>query len=291
MDKIFFCEILKIYGQWIGDVLKFCKVRKMRESNFFTFVEYLNAQVANSNEYCIAKAIIASVDRIMMLSLEEIADQASISVASVSRFVKKLGFESFADFKLAMYLQMNDIVKMRGMVNSSRFKNNDVTSLVDTMYQNGRANLEGTYDSLDKAKLEQLVKSLKNASSVTFLGDYHALASFYLVQLDLMAHKIPCYSFYNRDYAHQSFRGLGQSDLVIYFSVTTNFNNPDDLQALKSASRWGARLICLAQEEFLYDGLEFDLFYKYGLNESYNDGYYSLFLLSNIISNMLYLDL
>lgn len=263
----------------------------MRESNFFTFVEYLNAQVANSNEYCIAKAIISNVDRMMMLSLEEIADQASISVASVSRFIKKTGFDSFADFKLAMYLQMNDIVKMRGMLNSSRFKKNDVANLVDTMYQSGQANLKGTYDSLDKAKLEVLVRSLKNASSVTFLGDYHALASFYLVQLDLMAHKIPCYSFYNRDYARQSFRQLGPFDLVIYFSVTTNFNNPDDLQALESACKQGARLICLGQDEFIHDGLEFFLFYRYGRKDSCNDGYYSLFLLANIISNMLYLDL
>ena len=77
----------------------------MRESNFFTFIEYLNARVANGNEYCIAKAIMDNVDKIMMVSLEEIADQANISVASVSRFVKKMGFESFADFKLALHLQ------------------------------------------------------------------------------------------------------------------------------------------------------------------------------------------
>ena len=101
-----------------------------------------------------------------------------------------------------------------------------MTNLASSMYQSAQTNLQSTYENIDELKLTLLAQTLKKANSVTFLGDYHALASFYLVQLDLMAHKIPCYSFYNPEYTHDNFKHLGVDDIIVYFSVTENFNNP-----------------------------------------------------------------
>lgn len=262
----------------------------MKESSFFTFVEYLNAQVVNTSELAIAKVIVANVDKIMMLSLEQIASQANISSASVSRFVKKLGFDSFAGFKLALYIQLNDIAKLRENQNQRQFGQTGIAGLSLRMYQNSQNNLQSTYASLDQQKLGAIATSLKNANTVTFLGDYHALASFYLVQLDLLAHKIPCYSFYNREYAHQGIAMLTSADVIVYFSVAANFNNPQDHLMLQKARNQKAKIICFCQDEPESGQIDFDILYPYGKARSINDGYYSLFLLANIISNLIYLE-
>ena len=65
----------------------------------FKLINSCNTQVANNNDYNIARTILSYVNDLEIVSLEELANQANILQASVRRFIKKMGFKSYQDFR------------------------------------------------------------------------------------------------------------------------------------------------------------------------------------------------
>ena len=61
---------------------------KRHEQLGFNFFRYCNENLSNTNEYNIARIIIEHIGDIKTVSLEQIAQEANISIASVSRLLK-----------------------------------------------------------------------------------------------------------------------------------------------------------------------------------------------------------
>lgn len=76
-------------------------VRRVRR--FYRLVDYCNRRVYNPAELSIVQALFKLVSSDAQSegvdSLEQIAREAHVSQASVSRFVRKLGYQSFSDFR------------------------------------------------------------------------------------------------------------------------------------------------------------------------------------------------
>ncbi len=59
----------------------------------------VDAKKLSKNEAQIAEFVSKNLTDILYMNTQEIADRVGVSVATVSRFWKRIGFESFADFK------------------------------------------------------------------------------------------------------------------------------------------------------------------------------------------------
>ena len=68
-------------------------------NSFFSLITYCNTQMINANEYNIARVILEHVNEIDSMSLENLSNESNISQASVSRFIKKLGYKNYQDFR------------------------------------------------------------------------------------------------------------------------------------------------------------------------------------------------
>ena len=72
-------------------------------------IAYCNSQISNTTDLMIAASILKMTENNVMLSLEQLANNASVSQASVHRFIRKAGFDSYEDFR-ACYL--NAVLEM-----------------------------------------------------------------------------------------------------------------------------------------------------------------------------------
>ena len=66
------------------------------------FVRYCNKRNYTDNDYSIVRAVLGHMDDLLSLSLEQLAEESHLSEASVSRFIRRSGFDSFWDFKSHM---------------------------------------------------------------------------------------------------------------------------------------------------------------------------------------------
>ena len=152
---------------------------KRHEQLGFNFFRYCNENLSNTNEYNIARIIIEHIGDIKTVSLEQIAQEANISIASVSRFVQKIGYSSFQDFKDGLDYFIRNLNMVRTVSNMQQFMRTSLDNLADSLYVEAISNLRQTKLNLDMEKLVAITKLLLNSRSVTFIGDTHEMIDFY----------------------------------------------------------------------------------------------------------------
>ncbi len=255
---------------------------------FFRTVNYTDTVVNNENEYSISRELLKSVNEREELSVENLALKANISQASVSRIIRKIGFTSFAQFKEKFIASISDMKYNRKIGHMTRFKEEPKGKVFDCLYANALANLEATKTNLDFRKIDELIDMMKAADSITFYGTEHELAIFYTLQLDLLANNKPTYVYHNPDIRSFHARLMEENSLFISLQVSDKFLDVSaqrDLQKVYENRK--AKMVVIEQDESTLDSI-FDLVIPYGRAGSFNDGYYSLFLISQYISECLY---
>ena len=259
----------------------------MERNNIFGFIKFCNERLTNSNEYNIARVIISHFDNIKSVSQETIANEANISVASVSRFINKAGFDSFQDFKYKVEIYNKDTKMRRILEHTMRFMRTSLEDMADNLYDDAINNLHQTKLNLDLDKLKQISKRLKNSHSVMIIGDSHELNDFYTYQLDLLINGIPSYLINVAELEKAQINNLNQDDSILYLDMYEGWFSDGKRMFLQKMKERNVYIIAFCQEtSHLQDYA--DLIYVYGINQSNNNGYYSLPYLSRLLSEIIY---
>lgn len=222
-----------------------------------------------------------------MVSQEDIARQANISVASVSRFIHKVGFASFHDFKHKVEIFNHEIKMQRVLDHTMRFMRQSSKDMIFDLYQDAFRNLKETYEKIDIDLLKSISKRLKSSKQIVVLGDDHELEDFYTFQIDMLINGIPTYMIRINEPENLMLSNLTSNDTILYLELYEGWHQKQVNTVLEKAKAQGIYVIAIAQEkEHL---LPFsDLVYQYGIVHSHNDGYYSLPLISRILSELIY---
>lgn len=258
----------------------------MNTNDGFTFIKACNEHLHNTNDYNIARVLLENLSNIQNLSLEKIAQEANISIASVSRFISKCGFTSFQDFKNSIQT-FNNIKFHRSLSHTQRFMRTTPETMSLYLYDDAINNLNQTQKNLDINKLIQITHQLTHSRTITILGDSHELDDFYTLQLDLTINNIPTYLFNIHDNTLPYINFLKEDDTVIYIDVYDGWFDTHKENILKKIKQKHITLICIVQEPEKFIPYA-DIIYVYGIKNSLNDGYYSLPYISRILSELLY---
>ena len=83
---------------------------------FLDFVRFCNENSINESDYSIAKSLILHIADINEMTISDIAEEANSSVASVSRFIRKMGFQSLNEFRTKMPQDKNNYQNLMNML-------------------------------------------------------------------------------------------------------------------------------------------------------------------------------
>ncbi|MCR5468641.1 MAG: winged helix-turn-helix transcriptional regulator [Lachnospiraceae bacterium] len=255
-----------------------------RPEDILMLLGHSDSEVTTQNDYLAATCIIRRIVKDESLSIEEVAEETNISSASVSRFIRKMGFDNWQGFRescsgCAKEMQYRRLMNIENPAWS-------VDELVENMFNRIIDNLNSTKETFDKELIEKFLSLMETADQVIFLGDEHSLSCFFTLQLDLIFRGIPAYLFKNQDVQDMEIDRCNENTLVVFFNVENNFLYSQRREQLANAKKRGAKVFVFSQQP-IDDVIECDYVYRYGLPGSVNNGYYSLFFLSQIISEML----
>ena len=247
-------------------------------------INYCDTQVINPNEYAIIRTNFMHVAE-EGKSVQQLADESAISQASVSRFIRKLGYRSFEEFRYHFSRDFETLYMDRKAMHTAMFP--DMNCLYEDVYQRAVSNLNATMQKIDRDVLKRVVTKMDNARSVSICGDDHTLSIFYTFQLDLMARGVPTFLFKNEEIQNMNASALQDGNVLLFLNVFSDFVHPEQLEILQQLRKKSdVYTVGLFQD----DGLEdlFDAYVLYGNGGSMNDGFYSLWMLSQIMSELLY---
>ncbi|GAP04153.1 MurR/RpiR family transcriptional regulator [Fructobacillus tropaeoli] len=126
-------------------------------------------------------------------TIREMAEETGVSTASISRFVKKIGFASYRDFSVALasYNQRKPPVDLFGEIEDA----DDTAAITKKVFAGAQNALSMTIDNLNAEKLDQAVKWLTSAKRVGFFGiggssiaAFDAYHKFLRTPIDVISH-------------------------------------------------------------------------------------------------------
>lgn len=74
------------------------KQKGLKMNNFEKMIEYYNKKNEKNTNYEIIDYILSNLPRIDTLSTKEIAEKTFVSKATITRFIRTFGYDSFYDF-------------------------------------------------------------------------------------------------------------------------------------------------------------------------------------------------
>ena len=251
------------------------------------FVCYCNQQLPGTSDYSIAQAALRHMDDVLELSQENLAAEAHLSEASVSRFFRKCGFATFQEFKkqLQKFLSLRGRRKMQEQLSSCYEKTNDTIArqLCDSAVQN----MQETMQEMNFSNLRAIIEHLRQAQTVYIIGDTRDIYCFYSFQLDLLCSGRTAYLYNIDNITRTSMPQLDAHTALILLSVNPFWYHEEMAALCKTAGEKGTYRILFSQGE-PYPDVESELCYSFGQAGSSNAGYHSLMLLAQMLSALFY---
>ncbi|MDQ0363037.1 MurR/RpiR family transcriptional regulator [Breznakia pachnodae] len=140
----------------------------MHSSVLSSLLRYINNTKKRDTNYSIAKEMLMHFDDIPNVTIHEMADFCYVSSASISRFVKMLGYENYVDFKkqckdsIAINVDYSKEVAFAGK--------KEMKPIFESYTNNIIGNLDFTLENLDYQQLERICELIYQSQDVCFLG-------------------------------------------------------------------------------------------------------------------------
>ncbi len=118
-------------------------------------------------ERIIGDFVLADSERVIHMSISELAQQASIGESTVIRFCRALGYEGYQEFKLRL---AQDLVEPVEYIHENISFDDSIDDLTKKIFQTNMKAVEDTMKSLDRGMVEIAAKALAQARRIDLYG-------------------------------------------------------------------------------------------------------------------------
>ncbi|MFP7243127.1 MurR/RpiR family transcriptional regulator [Pediococcus pentosaceus] len=204
----------------------------------FMRLRTLHDQLSKSDQK-IADYVLSQADSARTLTIQTIADNVGLSTATVSRFVKRIGFNSFREFSLSLNTPTQSSDTFFGEIESQ----DGTTEIVHKVFSGARNALDATYSLISEESwqtaLDWLVTGRKiglfgiGGSAIVALDGYHKLLR---TPLDVEQHP---------DYDVQLMQAVRMQTGDVGIVISHSGRNHDTLKIARQLKQNGVKIIAI----------------------------------------------
>jgi Transcriptional regulators len=240
-----------------------------------------------------ARLILKNIYKIPHCTITDVADMCYVSTATISRLCRKLNYESFADFKNDVIMNLNffnqDAKRLyfdhqlpkKEMINEGK-------EIFKSHFQNIIHNLQDTYDHIQYEDLITIVDKMHDANRICFAGNFFTQTVSMQLQIELSYLGKDAIAMYPLEQQKEVYKTLGENDLIIVSSIAGSFfmDHPD---AMRLMTKTKAYIVAITQlEEFPYSD-KIDLIIRVGNNHHSLIGKFSVTYIFEVLEALYHL--
>lgn len=260
---------------------------------FYNLVNFLNMTNVHDVYWGAAKKILLNIYQIPQSTITEVADMCYVSTATISRLCRKLNYESFAEFKNDVTMNLSffnkDVERLYFDHQLPERKDiNEGKEIFRNHFQNVIHNLQDTYDSICYEDLMFIVDKLHEAQHICFAGNFFTQSVSMQLQIELSYLGKDCVAMYPLEQQREIVKSLGKEDLIIVTSIAGGYfkDHPD---AMREITRTSAYVIAITQlEEFPYSD-KVDMTLRVGNNHHSLIGKFSITYIFEVLEALYHL--
>ena len=226
-------------------------------SAFYNLVNFINMTNMDDVYWGAAKTILQNIYKIPECTIVDVANMCYVSTATISRLCRKLNYESFADFKRDVTMNLNffnqdtkrllfdhQLPERETIEQGKEVFRNHFENIID--------NLQGTYDSIAYEDLMKIVDKIHDAKRVCFAGNFFTQSVSMQLQIELSYLGKDYIALYPLEQQKELYATLCEDDLVIVSSIAGGFFN-DHPDVMRVITKTPAYVIVITQlDEFAY---------------------------------------
>lgn len=141
----------------------------MMNSVLSMLLRYVNGQYKKDTHYDIALSLLTHYSEISRMTINDLADICYVSPASISRFIKMLGFQSFHEFKDAckntLAIENTDYSR-----EVSKATKEDIEPIFERYTDHVIENIRYTYNQISYDQLDRISHMIYESEDVLMLG-------------------------------------------------------------------------------------------------------------------------
>lgn len=151
-----------------------------KESVLSRLLQYINGAYKKDTNYHIALKLITAYKKIPNMTIIETSELCNVSTASVSRFIRLLGYETFSEFKIAcsnaLDIRSTDYSAMVLKANKE-----DLKSIFERYTNSVLENIKFTYDNIDYQQIDNICRMLFESKDIALFGsEFSSLLGLHL---------------------------------------------------------------------------------------------------------------
>jgi len=181
---------------------------------------------------------------ITRITITELATKCGTSEATIARFVKKAGFETFQDFKLTLALDNNEDI-FEEEKDITIFKNDSPQEILRKVKLGSLKSIESTTSILDINNFLQAANFIRSAKRIEIYGVGSSSAVAKILQYKLTRLGFPSYALEDPHMQAISAATLNFGDLAI--GISQSGSTKDTVDSLNVAKKHGATTISLTE--------------------------------------------
>ncbi len=171
---------------------------------------------ARNSEFLISNYILKNLDEVSQMGIEELAEHSYTSASTVSRFIKKLGYKNFLQFKREL------IGYQEFRANEFQLSNYDNRAMIDCVLDKQICALEALRPMINLEQFENIARLIHDAKDVYVFGiDYSQIMAQDLQLRFVNNQKIINTYVPTTDFERVS-NYITERSLVIFVSVSGN---------------------------------------------------------------------
>ena len=154
---------------------------------YIALINFLNTSNPTDIYYKVAQSILQNLDRIKNASIHEVADMCYVSAPTISRFCKKLGYESYSSFKSELSQAVLNYNYDNQYVSVDKSHEQEDNESASFLYQISQYS-EALKKSVSKDYIRQIARCIHEHKRVGFFSSNPSYQLQYL-QADLLLTK------------------------------------------------------------------------------------------------------
>lgn len=134
----------------------------------------------SENDQVIVTYLLEHLEEIPQISSRELAKRTYTSATTIIRFIKKLGYKNYSDFKYHIVLMLKNM----NLDNYDIFSGEDILSISQKVSQLENDTIQKTKDSLNQKDLQDIVSSIESQKYVDiYANDTNSTICYYAAHI------------------------------------------------------------------------------------------------------------
>ena len=194
------------------------------------------------SERALTEIVLADVDRVLKMSIVDLAAHADVSPPTVTRFCRRLGCDSYADFKVRLaqsrFVGQRYFAPATGPSSVREIAQGVVNGIQSTIYE--------TFDHLDFDAVERAAETIVKASFVLAFGSGGS-SSMVATETEMRLFRLGLKIASSTDHQVQMMRAASSPSGTAVVAVSLSGNNLPLVKAMNVAGEYGQTRIIVTR--------------------------------------------